>query len=193
MAVLIRTWCCSSALQTGIFHICLLGLLWSGYAIYYNIQAYKTLTELKTKKNSNLLEEALPVDYKYLNVVTKLNCVGIAFGAISFLANLSLLGSYGTWSRKLAYPWVIWEIFMVLYTFGVTIFQMIIWNGFAFIFVVNILGWILSIYFILVVYSYIEILRDDPSAFDTYTGVSSCITHMVMNNGRNFIIRQQRI
>ena len=32
-------------------------------------------------------------------------------------------------NRYLAYPWIFWEIFYIFYTFGVTIFLMVIWDG----------------------------------------------------------------
>ncbi|KAL9951894.1 hypothetical protein ACROYT_G044637 [Oculina patagonica] len=165
MAILVRTCCCGCDLRTGILLIGILGLLSSGYGIYSSFDAYKTLTRIENGPQQTL--EKLPVAYKYFKVVINLSIASIAFRAISTLANLLLLGSYGTLNRFLAMPWFFWEIFMVLYTFGLTIFLMTIWNGFATVFVVNILGWLLTIYFVIVVYSYIENLRQDPSAFET--------------------------
>jgi len=66
--------------------------------------------------------EDMPVDYKYFKAVTNLGLVGVAFGGISVLANLLLLWSYESNNPYLAYPYVVWNIFMLLFTFGVTIF-----------------------------------------------------------------------
>ncbi|XP_020607529.1 uncharacterized protein LOC110046184 [Orbicella faveolata] len=66
-------------------------------------------------------------------------------------------------NRFLAFPWVLWSLFQLLFTLGATIFLVAIWNGFAYTLIGIILGWVLSIYFIIVVFSYIEALREDPS------------------------------
>lgn len=101
----------------------------------------------------------------FFAAVLKLSVVAIAFTVVTVLVNVSLLISYGTLNRYLAYPWFFWQIFSLCYSFGVTIFLIAIWDGFTIFFAVEILGWLLMVYFVVVVYSYIETLRLDPSAF----------------------------
>ncbi|KAL9951905.1 hypothetical protein ACROYT_G044651 [Oculina patagonica] len=157
MAVLVRTCCCGCDLRTGILLIGIFGLLGSAYGIYAGYNSYKVLTDARDS------DKDLPVKDSYFDVVIKLSYAGIGFGAIALLVNLSLLASYALRNRFLAFPWVLWSLFEIVYTFGVTIFMFAIWNGVAYIFFGTILGWILSIYFIIVVFSYIEALREDPS------------------------------
>ncbi|KAJ7383383.1 hypothetical protein OS493_028465 [Desmophyllum pertusum] len=61
---------------------------------------------------------------KKQDFVLNLGYVGIGFGAISLVINLLLLASYGARNRYLAYPWVLWSIFELVYNLGVTIFLM---------------------------------------------------------------------
>jgi len=138
--------------------------------MYANYSGYKTLTDIENAYSPSTLDEDLPVAYKYFKVIIRLGLVGMVFGGISMLANALLLGSYGSRNPYLAFPYLVWNIFMLLYTFGLTIFFVAIWNGFQYVFVVNILWWLLSIYLIVVVYSYIQTLREDPSAFDIAIG-----------------------
>lgn len=160
MAILVRTCCCGCDLRTGILLIGLFGFLWSGLVIYQNVKDYK----------ADQAEEAealktLPISDKYKEAVLKLSVVAIAFTVVTVLVNVSLLISYGTLNRYLAYPWFFWQIFSLCYSFGVTIFLIAIWDGFTIVFALEILGWLLMVYFVVVVYSYIETLRLDPSAF----------------------------
>lgn len=139
--------------------------------IYSNLHFYKILTaEIKDTSSTSTVDWPVdwPVDYKYFKAVTRLSMVGVVFGGVSMLANLLLLWAFfDSKHPRMAYPYFFWKIFNLLYTFGVTTFFIAIWtDGFPFIFLGNILGWPLSIYFIIVVYSYIETLHKDPSAFD---------------------------
>jgi len=141
-------------------------VLYSGYQVYSNYDGYKTLIEIEKKYGESTLEENLPVDYKYFKAIVHLGVVGMAFAGISILASMLLLWSYFSRNPYLALPYFFWNIFMLLYTFGLTIFFIAIWNGFQYIFVISIVWWLLSMYLIIVVYSYIQTLRQDPSAFD---------------------------
>jgi len=107
--------------------------------------------------------EYLPVAQKYWKAVINLSYASLAFNVVVLLTNIGLLASYGTRNPFLALPYIIVHIFMLAYTLGVTIFLIAIWHGFSYIYVASILGWLLYIYFILVVYSYHEALREDPS------------------------------
>ncbi|XP_020607497.1 uncharacterized protein LOC110046157 isoform X2 [Orbicella faveolata] len=135
--------------------------------MYANYSVYKTLNDIENTYSSSPLDDSdLPVAYKYFKVIIRLYPVGVVFGGISMLANALLLWSYDSRNPYLAFPYLIWNIFMLLYTFGLTIFLVVIWNGIQYHFVVYTLYWLLSIYLIIVVYSYIQTLREDPSAFD---------------------------
>lgn len=119
------------------------------------------LTRTRNKSNDKMF-----FFFSFLLVIIRLYPVGVVFGGISMLANALLLWSYDSRNPYLAFPYLIWNIFMLLYTFGLTIFLVVIWNGIQYHFVVYTLYWLLSIYLIIVVYSYIQTLREDPSAFD---------------------------
>ncbi|PFX18195.1 Hydroxymethylglutaryl-CoA synthase, mitochondrial [Stylophora pistillata] len=90
------------------------------------------------------------------NVITRLAYVNLAFKVISLLVNLLLLGSTCSGEKRLAYPWLGWSMFELFFDFGVIVFFIVVWNGFAVFFIPYGIGWLLSIYFIVVVYSYIE-------------------------------------
>lgn len=160
MAILVRTCCCGCDLRTGILLIGLFGFLLSGFSLYQNVKNYKAdhAEEAEALKT-------LPISNKYREAVLKLSVVAIAFTVVTVLVNVPLLISYGTLDRYLAYPWFFWHIFSLCYSFGVTIFFIAIWDGFSIVFGFEILVWLLMVYFIIVVYSYIETLRLDPSAF----------------------------
>lgn len=161
MAVLVRTCCCGCDLRTGILLIGIFGLLGSAYSIY---SEYHSFQVIKDARDSIDTTTELPVDKKYFDVVVNLAYAGIAFGVISLLVNLSLLLSgFGSGNYYLAFPWFLWSIFGLFYSLGVTIFLIAIWNGFAYVFVGTIIAWVIAIYFIIVVYSYMEALREDPS------------------------------
>jgi len=138
--------------------------------VYFNYDGYKTLIEIEKTYGESALEEKLPVDYKYFKAIVRLGLVGMAFGGISILASALLLWSYVSRNPYLAFPYFFWNIFMLLYTFGLTIFIIDVWKAFQYIYAINIAWWLLSIYLIIVVYSYIETLRQDPSAFDVAPG-----------------------
>lgn len=161
MAIIVRTCCCGCDLRTGILLIGIFGLIGSGYSLYSEYRSYKILSDYK--KESAADPTSPPVAEKYVNIIINMSYAGIAFAAISLLVNLCLLASYGMRNRFLALPWVLWSLFGLLYNLGATIFFLVVWNTFAYLLVGSILAWVLSIYFIIVVFSYMEALREDPS------------------------------
>jgi len=160
MAVLVHSCCCGCDLRTGILLIGIFGLLVASYGVYSGIHTAKLISDLDLK---DVDAEDLPVAQKYWKAVINLSYASLAFNVVVLLTNIGLLASYGTRNRFLALPYIIVHIFMLAYTLGVTIFLIAIWHGFSYIYVGSILGWLLYIYFILVVYSYHEALREDPS------------------------------
>ncbi|XP_078354799.1 uncharacterized protein LOC144639346 [Oculina patagonica] len=153
MAVLFRTCCCN--LRTGILLIGIFGLLSSAvgiYAGYYKYNTYKVLSGAKDSSTGYLMD-----------VLITLSCVGIGIQAIKLLVNLPLLASYVLRNRFLAFPWMLWSYIEIVYTFGVTIFNIAISNGPVYFYVATIPIWILSIYFTIVVFLYIVALQEDPS------------------------------
>ncbi|XP_022779678.1 uncharacterized protein LOC111321149 [Stylophora pistillata] len=138
MAILVRTCCCGCDLRTGILLIGLFGFLLSGLAIYQNVKNYKT----ERAEDADALK-TLPISNEYKEAVLKLSVVAIAFTVVTVLVNVSLLISYFTLNRYLAYPWFFWQIFSLCYNLGVAIFLITIWDGFTYIFVLEILVWLL--------------------------------------------------
>lgn len=161
MAIIVRTCCCGCDLRTGILLIGIFGLLGSAYSMYAEFHSYKVLSDHKKEHADD--PTGLPVAEKYYNIIINLSYTGIAFGAISLLVNVCLLASYGMRNRFLAFPWVLWSLFGLLYTLGATIFFLAVWSALAYFLIGTILAWVLSIYFIIVVFSYMEALREDPS------------------------------
>ncbi|XP_073228217.1 uncharacterized protein [Porites lutea] len=164
MAILVRTCCCGCDLKTGILLIGILGVLGSGYGIYAGFNGAKTLINLKDEYRELDQEGVkLPIDYKYYKGVINLLYVAAAINILGLLVNLMLLFSFCTRNRFLALPYIIFYAFSVLYSLAVTIFLISIWHGFQYHFAVDMVAPVITIYFILVVYSYFESLREDPS------------------------------
>lgn len=72
--------------------------------------------------------------------------VSLVFRVISLLVNLLLLGSCSSGDKRLAFPWLGWSIFKLFFSFGVFIFYIAIWDGFADVFIVYIIEWLLSVW-----------------------------------------------
>ncbi|XP_078353777.1 uncharacterized protein LOC144638454 [Oculina patagonica] len=156
MAVVVRTCCCGCDLRFGVLLIGIFYLLYDG--IYCYIHYFNDISD-------GLSDH----DFK---VLVYLRYVGMAFAGISELTNVSLLLSAWRNNRFLADTWVIWRIFSLIYIFALSLY---LYFTYVFIldslihfivFIVTLLGWLLSMYFIIVVYSYTENLRQDPSAFE---------------------------
>ncbi|XP_058955985.2 uncharacterized protein [Pocillopora verrucosa] len=161
MAVLVKTCCCGCSLRAGVMILGFLGLIGSAYSIYQHSQSIKV--DKYVGENADEISQDLPFSKKHLLAIVILTYVSLVFGVISLLVNLLLLGSCSSSDKRLAFPWLGWSIFKLFFSFGVFIFYIDIWDGFADVFIVYIIEWLLLIYFIIVVYSYIEALRQDPS------------------------------
>lgn len=165
MAVLVRTCCCGCDLRTGIMLIGIIGLLAAGFRVYSGIRTAKVISDYDLKDRLERLdeEEKLPVARTYWKDVINLSYASLAFNVLVLLSNISLLASYGMRNRFLALPYIIVHIVVLAYSLGVTIFFLTIWNGFSVFNAAAIIVVLLYVYFILVVYSYHEALREDPS------------------------------
>ncbi|CAH3129734.1 unnamed protein product, partial [Pocillopora meandrina] len=162
MAVLVKTCCCGCSLGAGVMILGILGLFASAYSIYQNSQSIKV--NLKhIEENADEISQDLHFNKKDFLVIVRLAYVSLVFGVISLLVNLLLLGSCCSVDKHLAFPWLGWSIFELFFSFGVIIYYITICKGFPVFLFIDITRWLLSIYFIIVVYSYIEALREDPS------------------------------
>lgn len=162
MAVLVKTFCCCISLRTAVKIIGIFGVGISIYSFYqesHSIKVYKQLEE-----NADELSQDLPFGKKHFLAIIRLGYVNIAFKVISLLVNLMLLGSIASCDncKRLAYPWLVWSTFEFFFNFGVILFFVLVWNGFAVFLLIKGIVWLLSIYLIVVVYSYIEDLRAHP-------------------------------
>ncbi|XP_058955980.2 uncharacterized protein [Pocillopora verrucosa] len=171
MAVLVTTCCCGCSLRAGVVILGIFGLIASSYSIYQHSQSIKLYKHIE--ENAYEISQDLPFSEEYLLAIVRLAYVSLAFGVISLLVNLLLLLSSSGY-RCLAFPWLGWSIFELFFSFGVIIFYIAICNGFAIFVFIYVITWLLSIYFIMVVYSYIEALREDPSG--TSAGFSPPLT-----------------
>lgn len=163
MAILVRTCCCGCDLRTGILLIAIFGVLSGSFGIYSRLSSAKKLKDLNEEIREFDEEGKLPIPYKFYNVVIDLDYASAALNGMVILTNIFLLISYSTRNRFLALPYIFLHILLLAYNLGVTIFFIAIWHGFPYIFVGTIIAWLLSIYFIMVVFSYHEALREDPS------------------------------
>lgn len=111
----------------------LFGIFSNGVGIYWN---YKVHTAEETGEL-----DTLPISQGYKKVLADLSMVALAFSAVSMLADVFLLISYCMPSRYLTHSWIIWRICVIFGSFILNIFLMSVWEG---------------VYFILVVYSYID-------------------------------------
>ncbi|XP_058955976.2 uncharacterized protein [Pocillopora verrucosa] len=161
MAVLVKTCCCGCSLRKGVMILGIFGLIASAYSIYQQSQSIKVYKHIE--ENADEISKDLPFSKKHLLVIVRLAYVSLVFQVISLLVNLLLLGSCSSGDKRLAFPWLGWSIFQLFFSFGVVIFYIAIWEGFAVSLLIASIAWLLSIYFIVVVYSYIEALREDPS------------------------------
>ncbi|XP_022802330.1 uncharacterized protein LOC111339868 [Stylophora pistillata] len=184
MAVLVETCCCGCSLRTGVNILCIFGLIISAYSINRESQSIKFYKQLE--ENAVELSQDLPFSKKHFLVITRLAYVNLAFKVISLLVNLLLLGSTCSGEKRLAYPWLGWSMFELFFDFGVIVFFIVVWNGFAVFFIPYGIGWLLSIYFIVVVYSYIEDNRPENNISPSSGFSSSSDRRRPISNG-NFV------
>ncbi|XP_044164320.1 uncharacterized protein LOC114962576 [Acropora millepora] len=99
---------------------------------------------------------------KNLPVLINLLYTNGAFSIIEVLTCLALLAACGLKDRFFVLPYVVLHVILLGYTLGVAIYFMVVCNLIQLIMTL-IISWLLSIYFLIVVYSFYESLREDPS------------------------------
>ncbi|XP_027057787.1 uncharacterized protein LOC113684591 [Pocillopora damicornis] len=161
MAVLVKTCCCGCSLRKGVMILGIFGLIPSAFSIYHQIYLIKVCKQLE--ENADELSQNLHFSIKHILAIVRLAYVFFTFEVISLLVTLLLLGSCCSGDKCLAFPWLGWSIFKLFFTFGVMMFYIAVWNRFPVFVIAYISGCLLRIYFIMVVYSYINALREDPS------------------------------
>ncbi|XP_022779763.1 uncharacterized protein LOC111321206 [Stylophora pistillata] len=161
MAVLVKTCCCGCNLRIGTLLIGIFGLILQAIVISNKSQALMKYNQANIDWDN--YEGYLPVDKKHIPAIVILAYVTLAFKVISLLCNVSLLVSTGTKNLYLAVVWLVWSILDFACSVVVTGFLLSIYLVFQYETIVVILWWVLSIYFMIVVHSYIEALREDPS------------------------------
>ncbi|XP_015757065.1 PREDICTED: uncharacterized protein LOC107336505 isoform X4 [Acropora digitifera] len=155
MAVLVRSCCCGCSLKTGVLVIALLGLIGGGYNTYSSFSNAIGLSRASDEVLS-------PPSAKNLPVLTNLLYTSGAFSIIEVLTCFALLAACGLKDRFFVLPYIVLHIILLGYTLGVAIYFMVVWNSIDLIVSLTI-SWLLSIYFLIVVYSFYESLREDPS------------------------------
>ncbi|RMX57212.1 hypothetical protein pdam_00024070 [Pocillopora damicornis] len=160
--ILVKTLCCGLSLRKGVMIHAIFGLIPSAFSIYHQIYLIKVCKQLE--ENADELSQNLHFSIKHILAIVRLAYVFFTFEVISLLVTLLLLGSCCSGDKCLAFPWLGWSIFKLFFTFGVMMFYIAVWN---------------RIYFIMVVYSYINALREDPSG--TSAGFSPSLLGAINN------------
>lgn len=135
--------------------IALLGLIGGGYNTYSSFSNAIGL--------SRASDEALsPPSAKNLPVLTNLLYTNGAFSIIEVLTCFALLAACGLKNRFFVLPYVVLHVILLGYTLGVAIYFIFTGNLIDLILTLTI-SWLVSICFLIVVYSFYKSLREDPS------------------------------
>ncbi|XP_044169168.1 uncharacterized protein LOC114976690 [Acropora millepora] len=159
MAVLVRSCCCGCSLRAGVLVIAVLGLIGGGYGIYSNFRDASALSENRDGDVSLLLSA------KQIQVSINLMRTSGVFNILVVLTSICIFGACSLKNRFLVLPYLVLHIILLGYSLGVIIYYSAVWGVVAAIlFIVPAaIGWSLSIYFLIVVYSFHEAFREDPS------------------------------
>lgn len=160
MAVLVRSCCCCGcSLRVGVLIIAALTLLGGAYNIYSNFRGASVLSE---KRDEGL---SLPISAKQIQVIINLLKTSGVFNILEILTSICLFGACSSKNRFLVLPYLVLDIILLGYSLGVIIYLSAIWGVVAAILILipTAIVWSLSIYFLIVVYSFHEALREDPS------------------------------
>lgn len=135
--------------------IALLGLIGGGYHTYSSFSDAIGL--------SRASDEALsPPSAKNLPVLINLLYTNGAFSIIEVLTCFALLAACGLKNRFFVLPYVVLHVILLGYTLGVAIYFIFTGNLIDLILTLTI-SWLVSICFLIVVYSFYKSLREDPS------------------------------
>lgn len=161
MAVLVKICCCGCSLRDGALLIGIFGLIFQAIMLYNQSKALIKYNQAIIDWDS--YEGYLPVAKKHIGAIIALAYVTLALKVISVLCNVSLLISVGTKNINLAVVWLDWNVFDFAYSVSVTSFLLLsVSDVFIYADILIILWWLLTIYFVIVVHSYIQALREDP-------------------------------
>lgn len=139
--------------------IAVLTLLGGAYSIYSNFRGASVLSE---NPNEGL---SLSISAKQIQVIINLLKTSGVFNILAVLTSICLLGAFSSKNRFLVLPYLVLHIILLGYYLGVIIYFSTVWGVIAAILVLipAAIMWSLSIYFLIVVYSFHEALREDPS------------------------------
>ncbi|XP_068728259.1 uncharacterized protein [Montipora capricornis] len=154
MAVLVRTCCWGCDLKIGVLLIAIFSVIGGGYEIYSRSHKASELTSLPEKDRED-------PELQVLTIINLIKTDGV-FNIIVVLTSLLLLGAFKSKNRFLVLPYLVWHVVLFGYYLGVTIFFIIVRNLVAIV-ISNAIYWVFSVYFLIVVYSFHEALREDPS------------------------------
>ncbi|XP_044164385.1 uncharacterized protein LOC122948505 [Acropora millepora] len=155
MAVIVRSCCCGCSLRTGVLLIALLGLIGGGVKMYLSFSYANGLSRASDVALYFPLAKNLPV-------LTNLLYTNGAFSIIEVLTCFALLAACGLKDRFFVLPYVVLHVILLGYTLGVAIYFIVAWNWIDLILTLTI-SWLVSICFLIVVYSFYKSLREDPS------------------------------
>lgn len=159
MAVLVRSCCCGCSLRAGVLVIAVLGLIGGGYSIYSNFRGASALSESRDEGLS------LPISAKQIQVIINLMKTSGVFNILVVLTSICIFGACSLKNRFLVLPYLVLHVILLGYSLGVIIYFSVVWGVVAAILFIipAAIEWSLSIYFLIVVYSFHEALREDPS------------------------------
>lgn len=160
MAVLVRSCCCCGCnLRVGVLIIAALTLLGGAYSVYSNFRGASVLSENRNEARS------LSLSAKQIQVIINLLRTSGVFNILEILTSICLFGACSSKNRFLVLPYLVLHIILLGYSLGVIIYYSVVWGVIAAILSIipAAIIWSLSIYFLIVVYSFHEALREDPS------------------------------
>lgn len=139
--------------------IAVLTLIEGAYNIYANFGGANALSE---KRDEGL---SLPMSAQQIQVIINLMKTSGVFNILVVLTSICLFGAFSSKNRFLVLPYLVLHIILLGYYLGAIIYISVVWAVLAFILVLIpvAIGWSLSLYFLIVVYSFHEALREDPS------------------------------
>jgi len=139
--------------------IAALTLIEGAYSIYANFEGASALSENRDEGLS------LSISAKQIQVIINLMKTSGVFNILEILTSICLFGACSSKNRFLVLPYLVLHIILLGYSLGVIIYFSAVWDVIAAILVLipAAIGWSLSIYFLIVVYSFHEALREDPS------------------------------
>ncbi|XP_029213022.2 uncharacterized protein LOC114976691 isoform X2 [Acropora millepora] len=155
MAVVVRSCCCGCSLKTGVLVIAFLSLIGGGYNIH---SSFSSASEFSRGSYGGLS----PPSAEHLQVAINLQKTAGALSVFQVLTSLSLVAACILRNRLLVLPYLVLNVILLGYNLGVVIYYIVVWKLISLIIFIAI-SWAFSIYFLIVVYSFHEALREDPS------------------------------